>query len=481
MNTYQVKSGLQSNGEPRELTGIPLLSGLISADSRGVGRTTPSLIRAGLVAAWLGAFLYFAAVLWGANSPRAGIQHLGKDSGPSIILTQHLKAALADMDANAVNVLLLPNGQSAQYTRLYMQRRAEFAQCLISAAQNITYGDAERVPIITLQTDVGTFEGLLAQARLLHQQDNDPAAVESYRAALRMLQTRLQPAADALDKANNDELNRAYVAQRGHNIIAMLVLASGTLLALIPLIWLQIFLGLRTRRTFNLGLLAATFLVLTFSGFTAVRFYQAGAELRRAKQDAFDSVRALWLARAVAYDANSDESRWLLDDREKPKLQAAFFSKVQQLVSFADGENYASLLKNTQNGTIPAGDKGYFVDELRNITFPGEQDAAIETVKAYSVYFGMDAEIRRLENSGQHERAVAFCVSYKVNESNWAYSQFDTALTKTIDINERAFQDAVARGFGAVSGFQWFTPLVILMVAVLTGLGVKPRLEEYKI
>ena len=27
----------------------------------------------------------------------------------------------------------------------------------------------------------------------------------------------------------------------------------------------------------------------------------------------FDSVRALWQTRAVAYDANADESRWLLD------------------------------------------------------------------------------------------------------------------------------------------------------------------------
>ena len=49
----------------------------------------------------------------------------------------------------------------------------------------------------------------------------------------------------------------------------------------------------------------------------------AGHELKVAKEDAFDSVRALWLARAVAYDANSDGSRWLLDDQQKPVLATA--------------------------------------------------------------------------------------------------------------------------------------------------------------
>ena len=42
------------------------------------------------------------------------------------------------------------------------------------------------------------------------------------------------------------------------------------------------------------------------------RIGDAREDLRVAKEDAFDSIHALWQARAVAYDANGDETRYLL-------------------------------------------------------------------------------------------------------------------------------------------------------------------------
>ena len=49
--------------------------------------------------------------------------------------------------------------------------------------------------------------------------------------------------------------------------------------------------------------------------------------LRVAKKDAFDSVLALTQARAVSYDANADESRYLID----PDRAAKLIEHVQKL------------------------------------------------------------------------------------------------------------------------------------------------------
>jgi hypothetical protein len=45
----------------------------------------------------------------------------------------------------------------------------------------------------------------------------------------------------------------------------------------------------------------------------ATRLSAETAHLKVAKQDAFDSILALTQARAVSYDANADESRYLVD------------------------------------------------------------------------------------------------------------------------------------------------------------------------
>jgi len=455
--------------------------GSLTANAPVHAKPTPVLMWTGLGCVWAGLVLFFLAVHFGFTSYRSGVQKVCVDSAPSVVLAQNLKSALADMDANALDVLLLPNGQSADYAKIYTQRRLEFADKLVSAAQNITYGDAERIPIMTLQNDLGIYEGLLAQARLLHLQGNDTQAVATYRHALHVLQDRLQPAADALDKANDDQLNLAYGGQQGRNTLALLSLMLGTLIALAPLAWLQLFLVQRTRRTLNAGLLGATVILVLFSVITLARFEQAGHELKVAKEDAFDSVRALWLARAVAYDANSDESRWLLDDQQKPVLQDAYFAKMHKLVTLGDGETYDSLDQAARAGNIPSADQGYLVDELRNITFPNEMDAATDTVTNFGVYLATDAKLRSLENAGQHAAAVQYDVSYQVNASDWAFTQFDNSLETTLKINDDAFHDATKAGFGAVAGYDWLLPIVVLVMATLAWFGMKPRLEEYKI
>src|SRR5262249_33716624 len=132
-------------------------------------------------------------------------------------------------------------------------------------------------------------------------------------------------------------------------------------------------------------------------------------------------------------------------------------------------------------GRLPAGTQGYLAQELANITFEGEKEAATETLRTFGVYVGLDKKIRQLENTGNHAEAIRFCTSLAPGDSNWSFSRFDTALGKTLDINQRAFDAAVEQGFGAVRGLDMLAPLVAAIVIALALAGLRPRLLEYAI
>jgi hypothetical protein len=142
-----------------------------------------------------------------------------------------------------------------------------------------------------------------------------------------------------------------------------------------------------------------------------------------------------------------------------------------------------------------SGFTGYLADELNNITFPGEREAAVKTLAAFASYLSVDAEIRRLENSGpeHHQDAVNLCVGSAAGQSHWAFAQFDSALGETLRINQEQFDRAVKAGLSSVGtlngrvtiweiahtmefkAFAW-----AVVIAALIAAGLAPRIKEYE-
>jgi hypothetical protein len=290
---------------------------------------------------------------------------------------------------------------------------------MVAAAGNITYGDAERIPIQKLAIGMGTYLSAVQNARDGHK-------IDAWRQAESIMDTELLPAAAALDKANSDELERVWVQQKSDSarVLAMTIIA-GSLLG-VALLALQIFLARRMRRTLNLGLFAATVAAWLFVVFSAQSFNSADRDLRVAKADAFDSIVALWQARSLAYSANGDLNRALLDPANTARHQKSFHEKDDRI-------------------------RGYIGKELNNITFPGEREAAEE----------MEA---------QHK---AFAGDRK------ALGSFDQALGKALRINQDEFEQATERGFRDVANFEVVAPLAALTICALAWLGLRPRLREY--
>jgi hypothetical protein len=427
--------------------------------------------------------LLLVAVVVGTGVHRDAMKTVGKDSAPSIIAAQHIKSALADMDADAVNELLEPSPTGpkpgSEAAKGYEARRVEAANALITAAENITFGDAERGPIQTIEFGMGTYERQVQKAVDLHDSGN-AGAVAAYRDAARTMDQTLLPAADALDHANNDVLEKTYEAQSSNSLLARAFIILAGLLVLMALVLAQGFLSYRTRRTLNPLLLIATILALGLTVYSLAAMGDEQQELKVAKEDAFASIRSLWRARAVAYQANSEESRYLLDTSNEADAQRIFTEEANSLATLPPTGTLDQVLTSESNGRKVKGFTGYLADELNNITFNGEREAAVATLAGFEKYLKVDADMRSLEQGGQHKQAVALCLGTAEGQSNWAFARFDEALGKTLEINQSAFDEAVEKGLTGVSGLEIKASVVAVLIAVLVFLGLAGRIREYE-
>jgi hypothetical protein len=440
---------------------------------------TPALLRLWLAGVAVLALLFFLAVRWGVHEHRRGMKAIGYDTAPSILAAQKIRTSLADMHSNAANVLLHPPGKGERAMADYERRRLEATEAVLAAAGNVTYGEEERGPLRKLLDALGRYEASAAQAFLLHRRA-DEGFLEPHREADRIMSQEILPAADALDKVNRKELDAAYAGARRASLWAVLaVLAAGAAL-LGALAGVQAFLYRRMRRVVNPALAVATALTLGFLAYVLATFAGQRQALRVAKEDAFESIHALWQARAEAYDANGDESRFLLDPQHADDYERGFRRKADRLLKPPDGTSGARVIEAVNEGQPPAGFEGYLADELRNVTFEGEREAAIATLTCFVRYVQIDGEIRRLERAGKHGEAVALCLGEKPGESNWAFARFDEALGQTLALNQKVFDETVERGLARLGPLDWLGPLAALAAAGLALAGVWPRLREYQ-
>jgi hypothetical protein len=423
--------------------------------------------------------LLLIAVAFGARVHRGAMQTVGKDSAPSIISAQHIKSALADMDANAANELLGPPGTMQDAMAVYEARRVEASKALIAAAENITYGDSERNPILALQVGLGFYERLIQKARDLHQ-TGAAGTVIAYGEAAALMDGTLLPAADALDQANNQVLERTYESQSARSFGARaLVLLAGAI-ALLVLAGVQVFLSRRMHRSFNPALLGATLIAVVLTLYAWQAMENEHHQLKVAKEDAFTSLHALWRARAVSYEANGGESRYLLDATHAKEHEEAFFAQSQSLASLPRDRSLDQIVAALRRGAHVNAFSGYLADELNNITFAGEQQAAIRSLVTWEAYLDLDTKIRQLQRQGQTRQAIELCLGNAQGQSDWAFDQFDRALLSTLDINQKAFDAAVASGLSAVGALEIKALAAAILLALLSFLGMAPRIREYE-
>ena len=188
--------------------------------------TTPQVLRIGVVAVCVAGLLMMAAAITGARSHRHAMQVIGKDSAPGIVAAEHIHAALADMDADAANELLLHGGPLDAFEA----RQNEATAAIVGAAENIAYGEWERQPIQRLAVGVGTYAAGVQRARD-KLEAGDKGYLAAWRKAAEFMDTRLLPASTDLDTVNRTEIDKTYARQRSASVqTSVLLILGGVLL-----------------------------------------------------------------------------------------------------------------------------------------------------------------------------------------------------------------------------------------------------------
>ncbi|MFG2848383.1 hypothetical protein ACGF12_35275 [Kitasatospora sp. NPDC048296] len=488
--------------EPAGPSGLPGTLARLGQGLRTVGSrsywTTPRLVR-GLTALSLATLIGLGAtattVLGGV---RDGTDTIGHRAAPQATRAADLYFALSDMDAQAANLLLV--GADPDYATLrkqtldtYEQRRAQADDDLQQAAEAASADPAGQRAVQLVLGKLGSYEVLVARAQLLEEQAKAPAgqpssaALDAYRQATDLLRQQLLPAADQVTAANQATVDRVYGEQRDAMGSGWWWVFAVGLLALAALVGLQRALFVRYHRVFNPALAAVTLLtgIVMAAGLYLVG--RADDHLVTAKSDAYDSVIALSRARAVAYDMNADESRYLTDPTRATTYAQAYLDQSQAIVhldgvtlaSYDDRLQEAVTRYRSNHGKVPFG--GYLGSELNNLTFAGERDAAERVLGAFQDYQLTDHKIRDLRDEGKLKDAITLNTGLAKGQSNYEFEQLSTAMGDTITINRQAMETAVAETDSDLDGTTAALAGGALAVALgLVALGVRPRLREYR-
>lgn len=403
------------------------------------------------------------------------VQTIGRDSTPSILTAEQIRVRFADMETSAANAFLSNDARADASWKQFDDDRLAVDQLLVDAAYNIAYGNAEYQPIQTMTASFQDYIIKIDKARA-----KGTADFTDLKAASDIVRQTLLPSAEALDGANLGPLNVAYrtFSNNLDKRVEIMFLYGGALL--FALLVLQVRLTHATRRLVNPPLLLATLVIGGMTAYLVVIALSVAANIKTVKLDAFDSIHALSKAEATASLANADESLWLLSDAaDKVAYDASLQANIAAVAANQDGTALKSSDVETMVTRKGDGYQGFLAEEIRNITFDGEQAAAIDSLRKWTQYVEIINNISALEHSGRHADAVALRLDGAHGQTDWAFEQFYQAVKETLSINQKAFDDAVVVAFKILDPVSELVSASAVAAVVLVWFGLGLRLREY--
>ncbi|MFZ6753312.1 hypothetical protein ACO0KY_08035 [Undibacterium sp. Dicai25W] len=413
----------------------------------------------------------FIAAFFVFDSYRSVVNTVGKDAVPSIIAAEQIRSRLADAHTNLMDLFLLKEEANGASGKAYIAAINQAHDKLLSAAQNITFGDEERKPILMAMTQLSEYERVVGMALVT----KDPH--DLLLKADTLMREHILPAVVELDNANFTHLASSYAEgrQAAKNYFVTFLLLS--MLLVVALIEAQVKMFAIFKRIVNPVMLSGLLVFIASVSCMAIKIDQISSDLRTAKEDAFDSGHVLSQAQALAYSANAQESMYLLitDKQAQAKQTALFTDAADKIFSSKIGAANALIADPKE-----LKGHGLLADELVNVTFPGEHQAAVDTLKAWVEYVYIDKEIRQFESSGKHEQALALCIGKLEHQSDWAFDRFNAALSKTLMINQTQFDDGIARAMSSIKQLVYLLAILLLAPVLGTIVGIQKRLVEFR-
>lgn len=257
---------------------------------------------------------------------------------PSLIAVQGLSSSVAEANANATAAFLsASSGPEDRQRRVAYQasiersaRQAEELASLIGDDQQ------DQTRLQDVAAALVTYSGLIESSRTA-QQNGSTTAVDELRSAIDLTAGEVSTSIDAVTVANQNTFDDEVTAAR------LPFVATGALgmAALAFLLWLQVRISQRSRRTINLGLAFATIMVVAALGVVASSYQARQSTLERSADGGYDTIAATSRLQTAAYDVQTRLSLALLGTTVDGDVQASLDQLVaesEQIRAAADSD-----------------------------------------------------------------------------------------------------------------------------------------------
>ncbi len=376
---------------------------------------------------------------------QSAISRAQATSEPLLVQAQTAFTALSDADTTAAGGFLAGTVAPAATQARYRQDLALAAQS-VAAVQT---GGTGRPAARTLAVDLPVYAGLVAAASA-NQRLGYPVAASYLGEASNLLRTGMLPAASSVyhqaqQRVSND---RSAASSSVPVVVAGLLLA----VVLIGLLWLQVRMADRFRRTINAPIAAGTVAVLVAGIWLAIALIAQSGHVSRAGSQGATLLSRYTGARLLVLEARADDELTLVTRDSVSSYQA----------------DYAALVPRIEAAIDPAQAKT--ADEVAHLS------AARTALRTYQAAHQV---IRSDDAAGDLTAAIAVASGGAPSDLPAASDAIDAALTTGITQAQKAFDDQAAAASGDLTGLT--VGLVVLGVAagVMVVGGAQRRIAEY--
>jgi hypothetical protein len=392
---------------------------------------------------------------------------------PAIVGAQHIHATLADADRAEANAFLSGATEAAAPHHQYTTDIADAMRQLEVAAEKAGGDQAVGQQIQAISVLVTEYTTLVDIARADNEQGFPVGA-----AYLRQASELMHRPADGI-LAKVDQLGDLDAQDlNGENTalivsVGMLVLFGAAAVAvLMLLVHTQGYLKQRFRRRRSGPLVLAGLLLAVSVGSIVASGAAATYQLNMAEGQDYGRLLNLWHVRSLVYDANGAESLSLIARGNGDAFDRSFQTDVNLL---ADRPVTDVMVDQAATGNVPF--QGLLADELNNSAGP-ERAAAMDVLRGFRRFMGVDATVRARSQQGDHDSASHLALGAQPGQLGEAFANLDAALGRCIQSIQDQFDLNIALAeYGLVAAI--VLQLASLAVAWAAYRGLKPRMDEY--
>jgi hypothetical protein len=407
--------------------------------------------------------LVLLSLAWGALAAFTAVRYSSAASSvvttrePLSLDAQQIYSRLSDANDAAATSFLVGGIEPAATRQRYLADISAASAGTENATAQVGTGEEQAA------RDLATIAaGLPAYTQEMGNADADnrlalPLGAAYLREASGRMHDTLLPKAKDLYAAENASLSGASAQATGLPLFCVTALIG---LAVCYLLyrasrWLR---G-RTNRVLNVGLLAAVALVVVSLAWLAAAYLGARSDLLHAQARGSATVEAVAQVGIVAQEAHDDESLTLIDNTGDDSYQADYRKLALTL-----GPGPGTLL--TAASAAASGTPA--------------SPAVTAAVSDARAWFAAHAQVRVLDDNGNHPKAVAAALGTRPGDAGASFTRLSDDLASAITSDQAVFNSTARAAASAYTALEAVVIGAALLMAAACAWGLSRRLAEYR-